>query len=243
MKKQLLSLVILSVGVLSAQDAGIRTLASELPVVPKGVPPSTYPMPRTEWVVNVQNMIREGQKSAESTKLILDGDSITAGFRRFWNIHFSHIPAFNFAMAGDRTQHLLWRLEQGQVENMRPQMVLLMIGRNNQSHNDSAKDIIAGVTEVVNQYRKRCPDAVIYLQSIIPGGSHTGEEQEITRDVNKGIAQLADGRHIVFLDISEIFLLEDGSLNREFLPDTLHPSKEGYAAWAEVLRPIVEKLH
>ncbi len=247
MKTQLFVALCLFTGVLTGQEPRVRTIETELPVVPEGIAAATYPMPRTEWVVNVRNMIADGQKVAGTTRLILDGDSINAGWRRFWRHHFSHIPTYNFAMSGDRTQHLLWRLEQGQVENMKPEVILLMIGTNNLGNGESVEDTIAGIQAVVDAYRKRFPDAVIYLHGLLPRSTGSFRDtnnvwaQRIQK-VNQGVSSLADGKNVFFLDVNHVFLMEDGTINREYMADLLHPTEKGYAAWAEVLRPVLDSL-
>jgi len=218
----------------------MRTLDTELPAIPKGVPAATYAMPRTEWVTNVSNLIKEGRKVAATTRVVVDGDSIHAGWRRIWVTHFPSVPVFNFAIAGDRTQNLLWRIDQGQLDGFKPQAVLLLIGTNNIGNMESVEDTVAGVKAVVAEYRKRCPEAVIYLQALLPRAGTTYWMEKV-KGVNAGIASLDDGKQVLVLDVSKAFLKEDGTIDRELMPDLLHPSEKGYAAWAERLRPVLSK--
>jgi lysophospholipase L1-like esterase len=223
----------------------VRTLETEIPQVPEGETVATYPVPRTDWVAGVRWQIEAGKKAAANTSVILDGDSITAGWRRHWKTLFPDVPAFNFAIGGDRTQHLLWRLQQGQGEGMKPEVIFLMIGTNNLGHNESEKDVIEGVRATVEAYRQLFPEAVIYLQAILPRGR--GSYLEDSNDsyakkikaVNSEIVKLADGKQVIWLDLSHVFLKEDGTIDNTLMPDLLHPSKEGYAAWAEVIKPLM----
>jgi lysophospholipase L1-like esterase len=226
----------------------VRTLETEIPQVPEGVPAATYPVPRSDWLVGVQRQIEAGKKVAADTRVILDGDSITAGWRRFWKTHFPEVPTHNFAISGDRTQHLLWRLQQGQAEGMKPAVILLMIGTNNLGHRESEEDVVAGIRTVVEGYRQRCPDAVIYLQALLPRylGSYLGEPTDVwpkkVHAVNREIAKLADGKQVIYLDVGHVFLQEDGTIDRALMPDLLHPSEQGYAAWAEALKPLLQSI-
>lgn len=226
---------------LSAQEPRNRTLAEELPVIPSGIRPSVYPLPRTDWATTVQNIFAEAKNAGPTTELILDGDSITAGWRRFWKDHFPKAKIYNFAISGDRTQHLLWRLQQGQLNSMHPKMVLLMIGTNNLGNKESPEDTIAGVQAVVEEYRKLCSDADIYVLGLLPRGPKQELRAQI-QTVNEAIAKLEDGKHVFYLDCSDVFLKDDGQIDPALMPDYLHPSEKGYAAWAKVLKPLIEKL-
>jgi beta-glucosidase len=55
-------------------------------------------------------------------------------------------------------------------------------------------------------------------------------------------SQIADGKHIFYLDINKAFLDEDGVLTRDIMPDLLHPNEKGYEIWAEAMEPTVKKL-
>lgn len=227
-------------GSLWAQEPRVRTLETELPAIPEGVPAATYPLPRTDWVASFNNLLKESRKAAAGTRIVVDGDSIFAGWRRFWTAHFPNVPTFNFAIAGDRTQHLLWRMKQGQLEGFQPRAVLLMIGTNNIGNMESVEDTVAGIKAVVAGYRKRCPQATIYVHALLPRGG-TEVWMEKVRKVNAGLISLNDETQVIVLDVSKAFLNEDGTIKKELMPDLLHPNEEGYGAWAEQLRPILSK--
>lgn len=224
---------------LQADEPVVRTLATELPTVPEGVVPATYAMPRTEWVVNVSNLIKKGQEAAEKTQVVLDGDSITAGWRRFWDSHFGETPTFNFAMGGDRTQHLLWRVAQGQLANFKPKLVVLMIGTNNLGNGETPADTALGVEAVVKQYRQHCPNATILLQGLLPRGKNQADR---VKEVNAAISKLHDGEKVFYVDFAKAFTDEKGQVRTDLMPDSLHPNAEGYKVWAAELKPQLEKL-
>ena len=37
----------------------------------------------------------------------------------------------NLGIGGDRTQHVLWRLDNGNIDGIKPKLAVLMIGTNN----------------------------------------------------------------------------------------------------------------
>ena len=95
---------------------------------------------------------------------------------------------------------------------------------------------------MVRAYQKSCPTAIILLHAIFPRAESPTDptREEITR-INQIISKLGDGKQVVYMDFGNKFLLPDGTINRDLLPDTLHPSAKGYEVWAEAIRPIMQK--
>lgn len=217
-----------------------------LPVVPQGATLSTFPAPRVEWLTRVSGNNAKAAQVKDSINLIFDGDSITDGWQRggqeIWAQRYGKLGAFDFGISGDRTEHLLWRLSSGQVDNLKPKLVAIMIGTNNLGNNQSVEDTIAGVKAVVADYRKRLPDAVILLQGVFPRGATPDNPfRAKIKAVNQEIAKLADGDKVIYVDFGDKFLEPDGSLSPKIMPDALHPNAAGYQIWADAIQPIIDK--
>lgn len=185
------------------------------------------------------------QAKEGKAKLVFLGDSITAGWARqqaVWNEAFGKYNPVNFGIGGDRTQHVLWRIENGELEGIRPKAVVLMIGTNN-SGADSAEDIARGITAIVDTIKAKQPQAKILLLAVFPRGEKPtgklGTANEKLKRVNRTIAKLDDGKTVHYLDIGGNFPVVDGALSAEAMPDFLHLSESGYRIWAEA---IGEKL-
>lgn len=184
-------------------------------------------------------------KVTEPITVIFDGDSITDGWqgggRKIWDKTFASRGAFDFGISGDKTQHVLWRLSQGQVEGLDPKLVLIMIGTNNLGSN-TAEEIAEGVGAIVAEYQKRLPNAVIVLQAIFPRGQSPADPARAKiKAINEMIAKLGDGKKVVYVDFGDKFLAADGTLPAEVMPDFLHPSEKGYEIWAEAITPVVDE--
>jgi lysophospholipase L1-like esterase len=224
-----------------SQEAPMPVLPTALPA---GVNPAAYPAGRFEWFEKVQRNINAGNAVAANCQMVFDGDSITENWQNFgrqiWAQRYEKFNAVDFGIGGDRTQNLLWRLSHGQGAGLHPKLVVLMIGANNiRMHADQIEE---GVTAVVKSYQKYFPDAVILLQGILPRNEKADDPLRATaKQVNKTIAKLDDGKHVIFIDFGSKFLQPDGSISREIMPDFLHPSEKGYQIWADAIQPFIDR--
>lgn len=181
-----------------------------------------------------------------NTDLLFLGDSITAGWgakKDIWDKAFGAYKPANFGIGGDRTQHVLWRITNGELETLKPKAVVLMIGTNNVG-SDTAEGIAKGITLIVETIRAKQPQAKILLLAVFPRGEKASPNpgRDKLKEVNKIIAKLDDGKNIHFLDIGEKFLQPDGSLTKEIMPDFLHLSSAGYQIWADAITPKLAGL-
>lgn len=217
------------------------------------------PAPREgNWMKRHEGFVAEAQKGGINVLFL--GDSITDFWRRpdgaqggnsIWQREFAPLGAANFGISGDRTQHVLWRLEHGEVDGIKPKLVVLMIGTNNTGvENDgkprnSTEEAIEGVTKVVQTLHAKLPQSKILLLGIFPRADAKGPPAGSTqiKDINAAIAKLADGKSIRYLDITAKFLAPDGTLPKEVMPDLLHPNAKGYEIWAAAIKePVAEML-
>ncbi len=172
------------------------------------------------------------------------GDSITAGWngqKAIWTNAFGAYKPANFGIGGDRTQHVLWRIENGELDGIKPKVAVVMIGTNN-SGNDSAEGIAKGITKIVETIRAKSPTTKVLLLAVFPRGEKPNAQRDKLKEVNATIAKLHDGKQIHFLDIGDKFLQPDGTLTREIMPDFLHLSPKGYQIWADAITPKLAEL-
>jgi lysophospholipase L1-like esterase len=190
--------------------------------------------------------------------LLFLGDSITAGWERvphIWDRYYGHRRAANFGIGGDRTQHVLWRIENGELDPIAPKVVVLMLGTNN-SGSHSATEIVGAMEKLVGAIRTKVPETKVLLLAIFPRGARKDADGQITAtakadaarrmrviaEVNAGLARLDDGRHVRFLDIGGVFLGQDDRIPFSIMPDQLHLSPAGYQLWADAMEPALREL-
>ncbi len=203
------------------------------------------PAPRTGAQMQRHESFNERVKQG-NVDLIFIGDSITAGWERagkpVWDEFYAKRNAVNLGIGGDRTQHVLWRLDHGNIDGIKPKLAVLMIGTNNSGTN-SSEQIAAGVTAIVEMLRAKLPETKVLILAIFPRGENNDDpKRKVNVGANAIIQKLADGKMIHYLDIGPKFLAADGGLSREVMPDLLHLNEKSYRTWAESIEPKVKEL-
>ena len=188
------------------------------------------------------------KEKMENVEMIMIGDSITHNFendgKKVWKKHFEPLNALNLGFSGDRTENVLWRLRNGEVEGLSPKLITLMIGTNNTGHRtEPPEETAVGIKEILRELRGRMPQAKILLLAIFPRDeTPDGKMRKQNNAINALVKDFADDKDIFFLDIGDKFLDKDGNLPKKIMPDALHPNGDGYQIWADAMMPVVEEL-
>ena len=232
-----------------------QTFVAEPPVVPR---PNTalIPVPQRledklpQNAVNGFNTRHEryvGLAKQGGIDLLFVGDSITQAWgdrgQPVWNSYYGEMKAAAFGIGYDRTQHLLWRLQNGEGEGFSPKVVVVMIGTNNIGIN-TPPEIAQGVGAIVHEIRTRFPAAKILLQAIFPRDFKGSRNRALVAETNRLIAPLHDGLHVHFLDIGEKFMDGDGNIVADLVANNppLHPTAKGYEVWSAAIKETLAKL-
>ena len=229
-------------------------LAQEKPEpAPEGVM-AVQPMPRetagakTWWMKRHREKL-EQVKTGEPIDLVLVGDSITHGWdntgKDVWEKHFGDTTMLNLGFSGDRTENVLWRLQNSALDGVEPKLVIVMIGTNNAGHRkEDPAHTALGIRAVVDELTQRTAHATILLLEIFPRGAKADDPLRLLNEkTNRRIASITDeNERVVFKSLKGQFCSDDGELKKDLMPDALHPNAAGYEVWAKAMKPWVDQL-
>ena len=237
-----LSLMVLCLGVCAcgaAEDTRVLALSPEV---------QTAQWAQSWWMPRHEQKLAEAKKLKGQVDLLFIGDSITHGWetggKTVWDEFYAHRRPFNIGFSGDRTEHVLWRFQHGEVDGLTPKVAVVMIGTNNTGHRqDKAEDTSAGVAAILDELAQRMPETKVLLLAIFPRGEQPTDKLRLLNDqINGQLKVLADNERVFFLNINKTFLENDGTLPRVVMPDVLHPNTDGYRLWARAMEPTLRKL-
>ncbi len=181
--------------------------------------------------------------------LLFVGDSIMQGWTSggdwgktvYDKFYTSQYNVADFGIGYNRTQHVLWQFANGEGEGYQPKVIEYLLGTNNIGNNTDA-EIIVGEKAVIDDMRKRFPDARILVLGIFPRGTPQDGARKSIAAINGALEKMADKQHIYYLDSSKSYLNDDRNTNDGLKSDRLHPSAKGYQSWADAVEPTLDKL-
>lgn len=194
---------------------------------------------------------RHAQKLAEAkagADLVFLGDSITQGWeaagKEVWAVRYAPRRALNLGFGGDSTQHVLWRLDNGEFDALRPKVCVLLIGTNNVRHSDATpQEITEGIRAIITRIAAKSPETKVLLLAILPRGADADDPwRKRCEQVNTLLPALADGKRVHFADIGAQFTASNGTVSKDIMPDLLHLSAKGYGIWAAAIEPKLREL-
>lgn len=194
--------------------------------------------------------------SKKQVDLIFIGDSITHMFGGLpksqiargsstWETYYGHRNAINMGFGWDRTQNVLWRLENGELEGITPKVAVVLIGTNNRTGTQNARqntpaEIAEGVSAICTTIHKKVPKCKVLLLGVLPRSpEHFVKPIE---EINKLLAPLEKEDYITFLNMRDQFGDKEGLPKKELMHDGVHPNAAGYHVWAETMEPVLSKL-
>jgi lysophospholipase L1-like esterase len=200
--------------------------------------------PQGTWLERHEQFLARARQG--DVDLLWLGDSITDNWNSNKGVYkklFPDVKSANFGIGGDGTQHLLWRLQNGELEGIEPKIAVLLIGTNNVQWHQSAQ-IAAAIEKIVGTIRAKCPKTKVLLMGIFPRGDipATSPGHARIQEVNATISKLDDGRNVRYLDIRSKLTNPDGTLLEEAFIDKVHLSPKGFTIWAEAIKPLMEEM-
>ncbi len=221
--------------------------------IEKTINPATIPtdMLYDSWWEGRHEKVLENNKS--NPEFILIGNSILNSLdntnrQKVWNKYLAPYNTVNMGFSGDRTENVIWRLQNGEIDGINPKLALLLIGTNNTDGNHylsitQPTELAEGIWEICNIIRKKLPDTQILLLGILPYGYTQNNRDNLNKETNRIISNFpAKDPKIHYRDISSIFLDSELKVKKSLMPDYLHPNAEGHLLMFETLEDDIAEL-
>ncbi|MEM9478113.1 MAG: GDSL-type esterase/lipase family protein [Verrucomicrobiota bacterium] len=181
--------------------------------------------------------------------LLFVGDSLTELWahtgKPVWDLEFNAFSAVNLGISGDRTEHILYRVQNSPIRESRPKVIVLLAGTNNLAKipPDSPAETAAGLRSIVESLRRASSNSAMILISIPPNGRDPDSALRArVVETNKRLAEFSGQEGVRFLDIHDAFLDESSRWKPGLTLDGTHFSREGYDVLARQLRPLIDEL-
>ncbi len=181
---------------------------------------------------------------SNKSELVFIGDSITARWpEELLNEKYGKYRPVNMGIGGDWIQNVLWRVQNGVLDQARIKVIVLLIGTNNLFNGFSPDEVAEGTALLIKKIREKSPGSKILLLGILPcNGSIKDPKSEIRRQANVKTALLADNKTVFFLDIGDKLVEPDGTIRSDVMPDKLHVAMPGYIRWMDAMKPTLDTL-
>lgn len=164
-----------------------------------------------------------------------------------WQKSFHGWNAANFAWGGDNTHHILWRMQNGELDGLAPKVVCLQAGANNlpwrgagqASHVD---DVVTGIQAIIKEFRSSFTNVPIVLTAMFPRDQNP-ELKPTIDSINKRLKDIAkNDQRIHWININDQLVDEQGKLLPQVSSDGLHLELAGYESWNSALKPVLTQI-
>ncbi len=178
--------------------------------------------------------------------VVFFGDSITRRWEdniELWNQYFSSFNPLNMGVGMDTLENMLWRVQNGQLDGLKPSLILLLAGTNNITQ--SPVDYIAkGIIYLAKEIQKKCPKSKLVICGLLPRvQDDSGVDcRKKVDEVNELLKPLSKTEGFPYFYYGDKLLAQDGSVDRRVQEDGLHLNAEGYKIAGPILKQLIESM-
>jgi len=193
------------------------------------------------WMSMHRRFLQEARDA--EPEILWIGDSLIQNLShsKIWEDSFCGMHSLNFGIGGDRTEHVLWRLENGELENLSPKIIVVLVGTNN--HGDTPSEIAEGLKAICTVLRDQQPQAFVVLLSLLPRGHMPNPLRERNKEVNVMLEEYVKGNSkLQMVNIDTGFIQADSSISHHDMYDYLHLTQKGYFKAFEPVNELLTQL-
>jgi beta-glucosidase len=212
-----------------------------------------------QWWVDRFKSILDEKKQKPNSDLILIGNSIFNSLsekqhdrKDVWGKYLDKYNTINMGISGDRTENVIWRIENGMLDGINPKVAMVLIGTNNTDGNhymsiNSPEELSQGIIKICDLIHEKLPNTQIILMGILPYGYNPNLRDEINKSTN-GILKnyfLSDNREspVYYVDLRNHFVDHKGNAKHDLLYDYLHPNLKGHLLMFNLLNTyLLDKI-
>lgn len=225
--------------------------AGEVFLSAQEVPPTCVPaVPDYGWKERFDE--KKAQIAAGDVDLLFVGDSITHNWDDFGSemrdYYYGDRKMVNMGFGGDKTQHILWRLENAPMEKIHPKVAVVMGGINNlmrvEHPENTPKNVALGMKAVVDKLESLYPGIKILILYTFPAADKPDHMfRARVAETNAHLLDLLrDDPQVTLKDINYLWLDANSTIPVDIMPDSLHPNAYGYRLWAKTVEPEISSL-
>ncbi|XP_055524471.1 platelet-activating factor acetylhydrolase IB subunit beta homolog [Wyeomyia smithii] len=191
------------------------------------------------WLSIHKRFVQECKEKDPDVMFIGDGILESLQFTDYWNSHFVPMHCLNFSIRTDCTQNVLWRLQNGELESVKPKVIVLHVGTNNIG--DSAEEVAEGVLQIVATIRNKLPEVYIVIPTLLPRGQQPNALRDKNSTVNRLLKERCVGMNKVQMVCVDGGLIQsDGTISHHDMFDYLNLTNVGCK---KVFEPVWDLLH
>ncbi|XP_027194417.2 platelet-activating factor acetylhydrolase IB subunit alpha2-like [Dermatophagoides pteronyssinus] len=192
-----------------------------------------------------QQLLNQTKQFGKKIQIVFLGDSIVENWlnngKKIWQQYYEKHQSYNYGIGGDLTQHVLWRIDNGELDGLQPKLLVLLVGTNNVANHDKPADVGKAMQIILKKLLTKLSNVKILLMSIFPRGGQKDDQQ--VDEINEIIKKNSDNSKVFYLDVTKKFRTNVGQLiEKLYMPDKLHLSEEGYKMWQKIMQPMFDKL-
>lgn len=195
---------------------------------------------RNNSIDELKNSIEDNKQTYEKevedikegyTNYLFLGDSIT----EFYDLdkYFPDMPVVNSGISGNTTEDILNDMK-NRVYDYNPSKVFLLIGTNDLRDKKSVDEVVGNIEKIIEAIKENRKETEIYLESIYPVNEEIDADVVEARnnpdinEINDKIQKYAEEENIIYINLHEKLVDDEGLLNKKYTRDGLHLNNEGY---------------
>ncbi|KAJ3653336.1 hypothetical protein Zmor_012593 [Zophobas morio] len=193
------------------------------------------------WMSIHKRFLAESRE--KDADVVFIGDSIVQALQHteVWNELFAPLHCLNFGIHRDKIENVLWRIQNDELDHVKPKVIVLHVGTNNNAN--TPEEITEGIVEIVNNIREKHHDVYIVVPTLLPRGQHPNKLRERMSQVNDLLkSKIVNLPKVELVVIDKGFVQSDGTISHHDMHDYLLLTNAGSRKAFEPVHDLLLQL-